>query len=178
MLKLAKFLYISCFTKSDECSQLWSDFAPDHDDVCLVTSTGALQAAKPSAVSIIEAEYGVDWDGANPSDRVYQDRIDYEAICTGGGLEYQEHGDFSFAQALKYLLFRFRYQNEVRLVYSWTSFEAADHGDEVVFVPFPLGEVLSEVAIRSDAPPAHEGRVRQLLKSVSCNAKVVRSKLP
>ena len=135
------------------------------------------------------AEYGVDWDCENPSDQIFQDKIDYEQICSVDGLEYENHGGFSIAAPLKYLLNRYRYQNEVRLVYcpvnitldgysTWTLYEADDHGSETVFVAFPFRQLFSEVRIRSDAPTGHERHVRKLLDSVKCTARVVRSALP
>ena len=188
-LKLAKFLYISCFTSLNETSAHWGDFAPGRDDVCLVMTTSKLQNVKPESVVMMKTEYGVDWDGPNPSDQIFQDKIDYEQICSVNGLEYENYGGFGFAAPLKYLLNRYRYQNEVRLVYcpvsitlngysTWTSYEADDHGTEVVFVAFPFSELFSEVKIRSDASMGHEYRVRKLLDSVNCTARVVRSALP
>lgn len=188
-LKLARFLYISCFTIQDETPALWNDFAPDSEDVCLVTTASNLRKTKPASVVMMQTEYGVDWNGPNPSDQIFQDKIEYEQICSVEGLEYENHGEFSFAVPLKYLLNRYRYQDEVRLVYcpvsitldgysTWTSFEADDHGDEVVFVEFPLRELLLEVRFRSDAPTGHVHRVRKLLASVNCSANVVQSALP
>jgi hypothetical protein len=188
-LKLARFLYISCFTSHNETSALWDEFAPNPNDVCLVTTVSNLQRAKPASVVMVKTEYGVDWGGANPSDQMFHDKNDYDQICSGEGLEYENHGGFSFAAPLKYLLNRYRYQNEVRLVYcpvsvtldgysTWTGFEADDHGGEVVFVGFPLRELLSEVRIRSDAPTGHVHRVGKLLASVNSSARVVQSALP
>ena len=138
---------------------------------------------------MLRVEYGIDWDGPNPSDQIFQDRMDYESICTVEGLEYETSGDFSFARPLKFLLNRFRHQNEVRLVYcpvsctldgysTWVAFEADDYGPNVCLVTFDLSRVRSEVLVRSDALDDHKSQVRQCLRTINSNASVTRSCYP